>query len=332
MRRIKAVGLLSGGLDSTLAAKLIQDQGIEVIAFNFKSPFCQSDQKGRSEAAEVASKLNIPLKVSMANTEYLRMLLNPKHGYGSGMNPCIDCKIFMLKKARRFAKGIDAKFLFTGEVLGQRPMSQHRKALDIIEKEADLEGKILRPLSAKLLPPTEAENKGWVDRTKLPSIKGRSRKPQIELASTLGVFDYPSPAGGCLLTEKEFAARLRDLINHKRNITMKDVAILKIGRHFRSEKNKIIVGRNEEENRVLLSLDDRRQMYLEVQDCGSPVTVLQGRPSKKALAVAARLTARYSDSKSEETLVSYRQGTVTGAIKVRKMPEDEVSSLRVSST
>jgi tRNA U34 2-thiouridine synthase MnmA/TrmU len=326
------VGLLSGGLDSTLAAKLIQDQGTEVIAFNFRSPFYKSDQKGRSEAAEAASKFNIPLKVAMANTEYLKMLLNPKHGYRSGMNPCIDCKILMLKKAKQFAKGIGAKFLFTGEVLDQRPMSQHRKALDIIEKEADLEGKILRPLSAKLLPPTEAENKGWVDRTKLPSIKGRSRKPQIALASTLGVFDYPSPAGGCLLTEKEFAARLRDLINHKRNIIMKDVAILKVGRHFRFEKNKMIIGRNEEENRVLLNLNDRRQTYLEVQDCGSPVTVLQGRLSKKALAVAARLTARYSDSKSEETLVSYRQGTVSGNIKVRKMSEDEVSALRISST
>ena len=331
MRRIKAVGLLSGGLDSTLAARLIQDQGIEVIAFTFSSPFCQSS-KGRSEAAEVASRLNIPLKVSMANTEYLQMLQNPKHGYGSGMNPCIDCKIFMLKKAKLLARGIGARFLFTGEVLDQRPMSQHRKALDIIEKEADLEGKILRPLSAKLLPPTEAEDKGWVDRTKLPSIKGRSRKPQIALASALGVFDYPSPAGGCLLTEKEFAARLRDLISHKRNITMKDVDILKVGRHFRSGKNKIIVGRNEEENRVLLSLDDRRQMYFEVQDCGSPVTVLQGRPSKRALVTAARLTARYSDSETEEVLVSYWKGTVSGTIEVSKMSQDEATSLRVSLT
>jgi len=332
MRRIKAVGLLSGGLDSTLAARLIQDQGIEVIAFNFKSPFSQSKQRGGRGVVEAASKFNIPIKVAMADTEYLRMLLHPKHGYGSGMNPCVDCKIFMLKKAKQFAKGIGAKFIFTGEVLDQRPMSQHRKALDIIEKEADLEGKILRPLSAKLLPPTEAENKKWVDRTKLPGIMGRSRKPQMALASTLGVLDYPSPAGGCLLTEKEFATRLLDLINHKRNITMKDAVVLKVGRHFRFEKNKMIIGRNEEENRVLLSLDDQRQTYLEVQDCGSPVTVLQGRLSKKALAVAAGLTARYSDSKSEETLVSYRQGTVSGTIKVRRMPEDEVSSLRISST
>jgi hypothetical protein len=187
-------------------------------------------------------------------------------------------------------------------------------------------------LSARLLPPTEAENKGWVDRTKLPSIKGRSRKPQMALASTLGVLDYPSPAGGCLLTEKEFATRLRDLISHKHNITVKDVVALKVGRHFRLEKNKMIIGRNEEENKVLLSLYDRRRTYLEVQDCGSPVTVLQGHLSKKALDVAARLTARYSDSKSEETLVSYRQGDVSGTIKVRRMPEDEVSSLRISST
>ena len=331
MQPIKAVGLLSGGLDSTLAVKLVQDQGIEVTAFNFRSPFCQCNRKGRCEAAEVASKFNIPLKVATANTEYLRMLQNPKHGYGSGMNPCIDCRILLLKKAKQFSKGIGAKFLFTGEVLGERPMSQHRKALEIIEKEAGLEGKILRPLSAKLLPPTEAENKGWVDRTKLPSIKGRSRKPQIALASALGVFDYPCPAGGCLLTEKEFAARLRDLIDHKRNITTRDIAILKVGRHFRSEKNKIIVGRNESENKVLQSLDDCRQIYLEVQDYGSPVTVLQGRPSKKALDTAARLTARYSDSPSEEVQVSYRKGTVCGSIKVSKMSQDEVAYLRVSS-
>ncbi len=218
MQKIKAVGLLSGGLDSTLAVKLMIDQGIEVIAFNFRSPFCQCDRKGRCEAAEVAAKFNIPLHIEAANTEYLRMLRKPKHGYGSNMNPCIDCRILMLKKAERFAEKMGARFLFTGEVLGQRPMSQHQKALELIEKETRLEGKILRPLSAKLLPPTEAELRGWVDREKLPSIRGRSRKPQIALASNIGVFDYPCPAGGCLLTQKEFATKLHDIFSHQRRV------------------------------------------------------------------------------------------------------------------
>ncbi len=330
MQNIKAVGLLSGGLDSTLAIKLILDQGIDVTAFNFRSPFCQCNRKGRCEAAEVASKFHVPLKIAVANSQYLRMLQNPKHGYGSGMNPCIDCRILLLKKAKQYAKEIGAKFLFTGEVLGERPMSQHRQALDIIEKEAGLEGRILRPLSAKLLPPTEAEDKGWVDRTKLPSITGRSRKPQIALASSLGVFDYPCPAGGCLLTEKEFAARLHDFLKHKRRITMKDIAILKVGRHFRFGQNKIIVGRDEAENKTLQSFDDGKQTYLEVQNCGSPVTVLQGRLNKKALMIAGKLTARYSDSKTKEISVSYRHGNICGTVNVEKISQDEISSLRIS--
>ncbi len=332
MQKIKAVGLLSGGLDSTLAVKLMIDQGIEVIAFNFRSPFCQSNRKGRFEAAEVAAKFNIPLYVEEAKTEYLRMLRKPKHGYGSNMNPCIDCRILMLKKAKRFAKKIGARFLFTGEVLDQRPMSQHKKALELIEKETGLEGKILRPLSAKLLPPTEAELRGWVDREKLRSIRGRSRKPQIALASNIGVFDYPCPAGGCLLTQKEFATKLRDIFSHQHRVGLQDISLLKVGRHFRFNKNKIIVGRNETENKTLLNLDNGKLTYLEVPNCGSPITILQGRANRKALLVAARLTARYSDIEVNKVLVNYRRGTVSGKISVDKTSLEELFPIYISKS
>jgi tRNA-specific 2-thiouridylase len=332
MPSVKAVGLLSGGLDSTLALKLMLDQGIEVVAFNFRSPFCQCNRKGRCEAAEVASKFEVPLHVDAGDVEYLHMLRNPKHGYGSGMNPCIDCRIFMLRKAKRFAKKIGAKFLFTGEVLGERPMSQHRRALTIIESEAGLKGRILRPLSAKLLPPSEAELKRWVNRDKLLSIRGRSRKPQIALATSLNVFDYPCPAGGCLLTDKEFATKLRDLLRHRHRVRMRDVAFLRIGRHFRLGENKIIVGRDESENKILLSLDDGRSAYLEVPNYSSPITVLQGKLRKKALLAAAGLTARYSDAKLEKILVSHRRGTVTGTLIVEKMSQEQVSALRIPNT
>lgn len=332
MQRIRAVGLLSGGLDSTLAVKLMLDQGIDVVALNFRSPFCQCDRRGRCEAAEVAAKFAIPLHMIVGGDDYLRMLRNPKYGYGSGMNPCIDCRILMLRKAKSYARKIGAKFLFTGEVLGERPMSQHRKALEIIEKESGLEGKILRPLSAKLLPPTESELKGWVNREKLLSIKGRSRRPQMALAKNLGIYDYPCPAGGCLLTDKEFAARLRDLFSYRRRVRLHDVALLKIGRHFRVGENKIIVGRNEAENKTLLSFDDGKLTYLEVPNCGSPVTVLQGRPTKKTLIIAAKLTARYSDAEGDKVLVNHRRGPASGTLSVKKMSQEETSALRISKT
>jgi len=329
-QRVRAVGLLSGGLDSTLAVKLMMDQGVDVTAFNYKSPFCQCDREGGCEALGVATKLGLPLHVEAGGQEYVRMLRNPRHGYGSGMNPCIDCRILMLKRAKRFAKKIGAKFLFTGEVLGQRPMSQHREALRIVEKESGLEGRILRPLSAKLLPPTEAELKGWVDREQLLSIRGRKRKPQMDLAESLGIKDYPCPAGGCLLTEKEFVPKLQDLFSHTRRNSLQDAALLKVGRHFRLGSNKIIVGRDESENKVLSGLDKGKFTYLEVPDCGSPLTLLQGRFTKKALVVAARLTARYSDTREERTIVHYRRGSTSGRLEVDKMTDEETSSLRIS--
>ncbi len=204
----KAIGLLSGGLDSTLAVKIIIEQGIEVIALNFMSPFCACTAKSagcKSEAMKVSKAFGIQIKPVFLGEEYLEMIKNPKHGYGRALNPCVDCRIMMFKKAGQFMKESGASFVFTGEVLGQRPMSQRKDTMRIIEKESGLEGLIVRPLCARLLPETIPEKEGIVDRNQLLRIQGRSRKEQIKMAENLQIQDYPCSAGGCLLTEKGFA-------------------------------------------------------------------------------------------------------------------------------
>jgi len=325
---MKALALLSGGLDSTLAVKLVLNQGIEVEAINFVSPFCLC-KKGGCGASDVAKQLHIPLKIVSVGKDYLNVVRNQKYGYGRNMNPCIDCRIFMLKKAKKYAKEIGANFIFTGEVLDERPMSQHWKALNIIEKEAGLEGKILRPLSAKLLPKTEAERKSWVKREALLDIRGRSRKRQIELAKEFAITDYPCPAGGCLLTYKEYANKLRDLFNHKKRVSLNDVQLLKVGRHFRFERSKIIVGRNENENKILVNQKLDGDYYFEVQGCGSPISLLQGPKTKKAVETAARLTAYYSDQKTGKVLVKFGKKTLEKSLTVTIPSSKEVDELRI---
>ncbi|MGQ9538637.1 MAG: hypothetical protein ACUVTE_03525 [Candidatus Bathycorpusculaceae bacterium] len=326
--KVKALALLSGGLDSTLAVKLILDQGIDVEAINFVTPFCLC-RKGGCGAQETAKKLGVPLKVVSLGRDYLRIIRKPKYGYGRNMNPCIDCRIFMLKKAKNYAKKIGAAFIFTGEVLDERPMSQHMKALKIIEEEAGLRGKILRPLSAKFLPETEAEKKGLVDRSRLLNIRGRSRKRQIALAKEFGITDYPCPAGGCLLTYKEFAVKLRDLFRHRKQIALMDVQLLKVGRHFRFGENKIIVGRNEGENQALLKLKAQNDYVFEAQGCGSPITLLQGKKTKQAIEKAAQLTAYYSDQKTGEVHVKYGREKPEKSIFVEIPSKEEVEQLRI---
>jgi tRNA U34 2-thiouridine synthase MnmA/TrmU len=330
MTKIKALALLSGGLDSTLATELILKQGIDVVALNFTSPFCLC-KKGGCGATEAAKQLNVPLKVVHVGDEYLKMVRKPKHGYGRNMNPCIDCRIFIVKKAKKYAKEIDASFIFTGEVLDERPMSQHFKAMKIIEEEAGLKGKILRPLSARLLPETVIEKKGLVNRKKLLDIHGRSRKPQIKLAREFNIKDYPCPAGGCLLTYKEYANKLRDLFKHKKRCSMADVALLKVGRHFRLGENKIIVGRNEAENKILTSKKARNDYYFEVPDVGGPITVLQGAKTKKAVRTAAALTAFYSDAKGGKVNVNFGRENLNKSVIVPIPDRAEVESLRVGN-
>jgi tRNA-specific 2-thiouridylase len=328
MTNVKALSLLSGGLDSILATELILSQGVDVEAINFVSPFCLCKKSGCG-AVEAAKQLGVPLKVVSVGNEYLKMVRKPKHGYGKNMNPCIDCRIFMIRKAKKYAKEVGAAFVFTGEVLDERPMSQHFKAMRIVEEASGLKGRLLRPLSARLLPETIIEKKGLVKREKLLDIRGRSRKPQIKLAEGFNIVDYPCPAGGCLLTYREFANKLRDFFRHSKICSMADVALLKVGRHFRFGENKIIVGRNEAENKILAAKKLRYDYYFEVPDVGGPVTVLQGLKTKNAIEVAAGLTAFYSDAKGDVVAVNFGRERLDKSVTVSVPSRAEVESLRV---
>ncbi|MEK7849533.1 MAG: hypothetical protein AAB213_01735 [Candidatus Omnitrophota bacterium] len=310
----KAISLISGGLDSTLATKVILEQGIEVIAANFVSPFCRCNHRAgcKHEAKFISGELGIPLRVMNVSKEFLEVLKSPKHGYGSHMNPCIDCRILMLKKAKELMIEVGASFLITGEVLGQRPMSQRKDAMRTIEKEAGVLGLVLRPLSAKLLEPTIPEKEGWVDRSKLLDISGRGRKPQIQMASDFHIKDYPCPAGGCLLTDPAFSKRVKDLIDHN-ELTLEDVSLLNHGRHFRIEETaKLIVGRDEHDNQILE--DKALGILLMPEDEVSGATALgRGDFSKQGtIVLACRLVARYFDKKSynqtARVVVKYNQG------------------------
>lgn len=296
----KAIGLLSGGLDSTLAVKLILNQGIEVTALNFITPFCACTSKGcKHEASRIAEKFDIPIKVVAAGGEYIEIVKNPKYGYGKNMNPCIDCRIFMWKKAKECMEEMGASFLFTGEVLGQRPMSQRREAITIIEKEAGLEGLILRPLSAQFFEPTIPEKEGLIDREKLFRISGRCRKPQMELAEEFGIEDYLCPAGGCRLTDIQFAKRVKEAFEHNED-GIKDMNLLKYGRHFRLPSGaKVIVGRNEEENSIISRFAEEKDLLMEVVGFGSPITLLKGSRNEEDVKMAAAVCVRYSNYKGK---------------------------------
>jgi len=250
----KALALLSGGLDSTLAVKMMLDMGIDVEALNFTSPFCTCTGKNsgcKSEAVRVAQEFNIPIKVIHKGLDYLEIVRNPLHGYGKGVNPCVDCRIYLLRKAKEYMAECGADFVITGEVLGQRPMSQRRDSLRVIERESGLAGLLLRPLSAQHFEPTVPEMEGWVDRGKLLAIKGRSRRELFELAEEIDVKNYPCPAGGCLLTELSFVPKMRDVFDHCDELNLRDFRLLKIGRHCRiGERTKVIIGRDEGDNNL----------------------------------------------------------------------------------
>jgi len=301
--RPHALALFSGGLDSTLAILLIQRQNINVTAVGFKTQFWGryvDDPSSTLPQHPTAQKFGFALKRVHLDKKFIDIVLNPKFGYGKNMNPCVDCKILMLREAKALSEEIGADFIITGEVLGQRPFSQLRDKIHLIEREAGLKGKLLRPLSAKLLPPTEAEVKGLVDREQLENISGRSRKRQMELACEFGLEDYPSPAGGCLLTDKSYANRLRDLIKHTGSLTPDDPDLIRFGRHIRlDDRTKIIVGKNEQDNDHLETLKREHHYVIEAKDIGSPLTLLIGEPSEENLRKAAMITARYSATKHQ---------------------------------
>jgi tRNA U34 2-thiouridine synthase MnmA/TrmU len=277
----------------------LKEQGIKVIGLNFKSPFCLCDKVLSHSACGLNifhEKLGIKVYTLPKGDDYLEVIQNPKFGYGKNLNPCIDCRIYILRKGIEFMNKINADFIFTGEVLNQRPKSQHLKALNIVEKETGLEGKLLRPLSALQLKATIYEEQGLIDRSKLLGIKGRSRKEQLELARKHKLLDEYFACGGCLLTDKNFSNRMRDYLKFAVNPRMEDIRILKEGRHFRYKKTKIIVGRNEVENNILLQLKNPDDLIIEVKEIPGPITIVQGEFNAESLKFAASLTLRYSDS------------------------------------
>ncbi len=332
----KAVALVSGGLDSGLAVKLVADMGVDVFAINFVSPFNDSagGKSEQSAAVSICKSCAVELKRVIVGEDYLDVIKNPRHGYGSEMNPCIDCRIFFLKKARRYMEEIGADFLITGEVVGQRPMSQMKPTIRQIEKEANCHGLILRPLSGKILPETKAEKKGWVDMEKLLSLSGRSRKPQMKLAKELGITDYTSPAGGCLLTDKSFSKKLRDLLEHNPSFGFAEVEHLKYGRHFRFEGIKIIVGRNEKENITLEKFyndNAESELMLEATDYVGPTTLVESTDNYDAIEIAARLTARYCDGKyQKEVRIHIKSGSEKPRLlTVPPLSDDIIEKLRI---
>jgi len=329
--KIKAVALFSGGLDSILAVKLIQEQGIEVKGVNFKTPFFGLDQ-----ALITTKNLDMDLEIIDITGELLEILKNPLHGFGKNMNPCIDCHTLMFKKAGEYMTKIGASFILSGEVLGERPMSQNRNSLSLIERESGLEGRILRPLSALLLPETIPEKEGLVNKNKLLNISGRSRKRQMELATRMDLKHYPSPAGGCKLTEQGFSKRLRDLFNQEK-YSLEEIDLLKLGRHFRLNRDiKLVVGRNKEENERLKDFFQEGDFLFKAKNLKGPISLIKKgfKLKNDFIDKSCQITARYCDrneGEDEEVYINYYSASkeLAKTRKVKPLREEELEILRV---
>ena len=310
----KAIALMSGGLDSALAAALVKRLGFEVVGLNLATGFCTGQGRCDTVLAQGAA-LGIPVRLWDVSEEYLEVVKHPRFGRGRAMNPCLDCRIFMVKKAGELMEKEGASFVVTGEVLGQRPMSQHLGALELVARESGLGERLVRPLSGRLLGPTFPERMGWVRREDWLDLQGRSRKRQLELAKEWGIPTFTQPAGGCcLLLERAYAKRLRDLIREKGvdSLTKEDFALLRYGRHFRlGPRVRVVVGRDELENSVLLSFPGDHYV-LNFPDVPGPVALVLGEVKEEDLRQAAELAARYSDTQegSSVRVIAHRVGKV----------------------
>ncbi|TET34924.1 MAG: DUF814 domain-containing protein [Planctomycetota bacterium] len=322
----KAILLLSGGLDSTLAGKLLLELGFEVEAVNFVSQFCRCTPKSFScSAAQTAAKqLDIPLKVFAKGEDYFELVKKPRFGRGRGVNPCIDCRIYTFRRAGEYMREIGADFIATGEVLGQRPMSQRKHTMMLIEKESGLEGFIVRPLCAHLLPPSIPEQKGVIDRDKLKSIQGRNRRPQFRLAEELGLKDYLCPSGGCQLTDVEFAARFKDMLEYEPDADLNSARLLSYGRHFRLPGGaKIVVGRNEPENLEIERLVNDDDVLLEPIDIPGPSVLCRGAKSPESLKTAAALLVSYTKSNTADVEVTKGPNSIQNTVIKNVAPPDK---------
>ncbi|ORU91438.1 MAG: tRNA (5-methylaminomethyl-2-thiouridylate)-methyltransferase [Cycloclasticus sp. symbiont of Poecilosclerida sp. N] len=336
----KAVVLISGGLDSLLAAKVILEQGVHVEGINFYTGFCveghthairkkHKAKPKRNNAIWSAEQLGIKLHIIDIIEEYKDVLINPKHGYGANMNPCLDCKVFMVGKAKEWADKNGFDFIITGEVIGQRPMSQRRETMPIISQESGAHDRLLRPLCAQNLPETLPEREGWVNRDELHGFSGRTRKPQMALAKKFGFEDYAQPAGGCcFLTDKAYSVKLTDLwaSRGKRDYEIDDIMLLKVGRHFRPKPNfKIIVAREEGENNFLQGYKKQFVTIRTVSHKG-PLTLLDGTANGDDLELAAKIVARFSQGRDADVVdveVADKNG-VAKSIKVKPFTADEI--------
>ena len=313
---MKALCVFSGGLDSMLAASLIGAQGIDVLALFFETPFFSSKKPRKS-----AKSLNLPFRVVNITERHLEVVKGPKYGYGGNMNPCIDCHALMFRIAGEMLEEEGADFVVTGEVLGQRPMSQNRGALSLVNAESGLNRLLLRPLSAKHLPLTIPEEEGWVKRDLLMDFQGRSRKPQMLLAKEMNIREYPSPAGGCLLTEKAFSSRLKDLFASGRDPQVREIELLKLGRHFRiGPHTKVVVGRNKGENEAIHALSTDEDLVIRSDSVPGPTVLVLGEPSDDSLELAADITLAYSD---------VEEGEVSD-VRVKRNAREEILSVEVS--
>lgn len=329
----KVVALLSGGLDSQLAVRMMQEQGFEVSAVAIKTPFCDFDC-GRGcgfEIRERADDLNVNLKTVYLGDEYIEMLKHPKHGIGAGFNPCVDCRTMMFDAAKKHMEEIGAEFIISGEVLGQRPMSQHAPSLRTIEKDSGLIGKIVRPLSAGLLPETDPEKNGLIKRENLGMIKGRTRRAQLEMAKKYGIENPPNAGGGCLLTDPTFGLRAKDLFSHTETPTINDIDLLKVGRHFRlDEQTKFVVGRNKDENEMIKAIALPDDILLQARDHMGPVSILRGKNADIHVKFASSITLRYSDApKGMQSTITISKNNITNEITTEHAEEESYIKFRI---